>query len=605
MSARDATRNDGARFSASGLGASRRGGQAALPVSHTKEEKQREMQQQRTREEKATMNKIKTSILGVVSALACALVLVLAGAVPALAADATTTGSITVTSDDNSTSTLYRIITVSGWDGTSAPTYTWDASVATWLKDPNGGNHADWVGENNVVTDKFNVADTGANANGDPANGNPNVTDPKNAAAQFFGQLSAAIKAGTVQIDTAAVTTGVETGQKADNLTQGSYLIVSDLKAGVTDKASIRIYNPTVVNLVPVEDANHVWSFEAARNVNVTIKSSTPIISKSQQVGTETDDVNGIGVGKQVTYTLKATVPSYPSTTAAGDKIFKIVDTMSKGLEFDADSVVIKDEAGNTLYSKDDKAAFDVTSTGAASDAKGTTATIAVKDFDATLKALANQAVTITYTATVTKDAVVSAPGMVNGATLHYGHDYTVESGKVKVYTFGLNVYKHGDDGTGDKALPDAQFELYTTNADGAAAAKINVSKNDDGTYYVDANGVAVLTTDANGHFKVYGLDEGTYALRETVAPAGFQKLQKDLLVTVTAAKADGAMNGDVVVGQDVAQHDYGYLPLDVKNTKGFSLPTTGGAGTLLLTAAGVVLLGGAALLMVRMRRQR
>lgn len=74
----------------------------------------------------------KKRFWGVLSALACALVLALSSVAPALAADAAPTGSITITSDANSKSDFYQIITTE-WDGNAdhAPVYKW-ARAERW-----------------------------------------------------------------------------------------------------------------------------------------------------------------------------------------------------------------------------------------------------------------------------------------------------------------------------------------------------------------------------------------------------------------------------------------------------------------------------------------
>lgn len=546
----------------------------------------------------------KKSLLGVLSALACAFALVLASVTPALAADAQT-GSITITSDANSKSDLYQIITTE-WDGNAdhAPVYKWAPSVGKWLAENSDATYQSYVERREtgtdpqgnktyeyVVTDKFNVADTGTKVAG-----NPVLTDDKNAAAQFFGALSAALAEGDPNLT--AAQTGIVDKGTASNLPYGSYLIVTTNKDGQdANKESIRVYNPTVVNLGPAKNDQGKWTAETSQKVNVTIKSNVPTISKSQQVDDKNESTaDTIGVGKTVIYTLEATVPSYP-TAWTGDKKFVITDTMSKGLTFDGEGqVTITAGTANT----DVKSLFTIASS---TDQNGVTTTTftANPNTYAQLDAYANQAVTVTYKATVNKDAVVNTP-MTNGADLTYGHDFKVESTEVKLYTFGIDVFKHEKDQTA--GLSGAEFDLYATDANGNATGDpIKFSKNDTG-YYYDANGTAKLTTDANGKLRVYGVDAGTYALRETAAPNGYQLLQQDIKVVVTAATdGNGAPTGDVTVDQNVT-HDAGYVPVDVPNTKGFSLPTTGGSGTLLMTAAGVVLLGGAALLVMRKGRQ-
>lgn len=503
------------------------------------------------------------------SAVALALGLV---ATPALAAAPTQTGSITVKSDDNSASTFYRVISVTDWSGAnSAPVYTWDASVAAWLKDATKGNHADWVGDGNVVTDKFDVADAG-----EGAGGNPDLADPKNAAAQFFGQLSAAIANGDVALTPAK--TGVENGQTAAGLAMGSYLITTGLKAGAATQ-NIRIYNPTVVNLVPTKAADGTWTFADQTNVDVTIKSSTPSISKQQNAdgkGDTADDAT-IGVGKSVTYTLTATVPAYPTSATAADKKFQVVDTMSKGLAFDAGSVKVM--AGTT----DVTALFSATVAGDATN--GTTITFAPTNGYDAIAAYANQALAITYDATVTKDAVVH-DAMTNGATLEYGNDYSVESNKVKLYTFGLDVLKYKAGDASKTALPGAEFSL-SLNDDGSNP--ISFVKDSDGVYHVagagEQGGTATLAATA-GTLSLSGLDAGTYYLSETKAPDGYQRLTAPVKVTVTAG-ADGA------VTESNPNNHVGFSYVEVSNTSGFSLPQTGGMGGMLLTTCAVLLLGG------------
>lgn len=516
-----------------------------------------------------------------IASLLCALVLALGTSIPAFAADggapsAQPTGSITVTSDDNSVSTLYKIISISDFTegSTNAPLYTWDANVAQWLKD-NG--HASFVGDGNVVTPAFNIADAG-----EGAGGNPSLTDDKNAAAQFFGELSAAIANGQIKLDPSAT---LENGKTAENLALGSYLIATANKDGAATD-NIRIYNTTVKTLGPTENEQHQWTLGAQpMPVDVTVKSSIPSISKTQSAdGKNPADASTIGIGKQVTYTLTATVPSYPASMAAADKVFTITDTMSKGLSFNASSVSIK--AGATDLTN----LFTVTPKGDSSH--GTTTTIAPTNGYDAISAYANQTVTITYTATVTADAVVSDP-MTNSATLTYGHDYTTTSKEVKVYTFGLDLLKYNKSDNSKAPLAGAEFSL-SSNENGSNPISFVPVDEANGVYRVAIDGEAGTTTlkATTGTLSISGLDAGTYYVSETKAPDGFQRMQGTQKVTVTAAQgADGNPNGSVT--ETNPNNHTGFSYVEISNTTGFSLPQTGGIGGLLMTAAAVLLIGG------------
>ena len=122
------------------------------------------------------------------------------------------------------------------------------------------------------------------------------------------------------------------------------------------------------------------------------------------------------------------------------------------------------------------------------------------------------------------------------------------------------------------------------------------------------------------GKLTLSGLDVDTYILKETKAPAGYNLLSQPKEFTITDAKdndaeqtateeekntPDGIIDDEEGVADD-KKNSTGYISFDVINTQGFTLPTTGGMGTVLFTAGGVVLMGaGLVLLVVFLRRRR
>ena len=155
--------------------------------------------------------------------------------------------------------------------------------------------------------------------------------------------------------------------------------------------------------------------------------------------------------------------------------------------------------------------------------------------------------------------------------------------------------------------MSGAQFELKD-----AAGNKINFTGTD-GTYTKDAQGTTVLTTGTNGKLTIKGLAPGQYKLKETKAPSNYVLSSNEIAITIKDYK-DEDINGilDSKESQStpegdtqVPSTDNGLLSITVENTKGFTLPRTGGIGTVLFTMVGIVLMGGGVLLIAVFLRKR
>ena len=145
---------------------------------------------------------------------------------------------------------------------------------------------------------------------------------------------------------------------------------------------------------------------------------------------------------------------------------------------------------------------------------------------------------------------------------------------------------------------------------DGESA--IQFASTGSGTYRVAANGDSKVTTIGGDsadtpNLTLSGLDVGTYILKETKAPDGYNLPSHTFSVKITdGTNADPATDPDGLVDTDESSAKDGYNEITITNTQGFTLPTTGGMGTVLFTAGGVVLMGaGLVLLVVFLRRRR
>ena len=317
------------------------------------------------------------------------------------------------------------------------------------------------------------------------------------------------------------------------------------------------------------------------------------------------------GIGDTVTYQLTSKVPDM---TGYNSYTFKFSDTLSKGLDL---KEVLSVKVGNTTL----KAGKTGTNTYALTyDETSRNLTVTLNDFYNSYKNHTGETITVVYTATLNKDAVIGMNPNTNKAVVEYSNDpATKETGKsepsiVDVHTFDFTIYKYylkDQNNKEDKtALANAEFELYKANTTGDAAdtnAKINIVDEGKGVYRqatadeakVTGFTSAKIVSDADGKVLVKGLVAGTYYLRETKAPEGYNKLLSDIRVEIKA-------NYDETTGK-LTNYTVNYTynnatnsstsnsvetspEVPVENKTGAQLPSTGARTALLLTLAGIVL---------------
>lgn len=315
------------------------------------------------------------------------------------------------------------------------------------------------------------------------------------------------------------------------------------------------------------------------------------------------------GIGDTVTYQLTSKVPDM---TGYNSYTFKFSDTLSKGLDL---KEVLSVKVGNTTLT----AKKSGTNTYAlAYDQAKRTLTVTLNDFYNSYKKRTGETITVVYTATLNKDAVIGMNPNTNKAVVEYSNDPTAggtgtsEPSIVDVHTFNFTIFKYYLKGETQTGLANAEFELYKANEAGDAAdtnAKINIVKVKDGEYRqatpeeAAAGGFKsdVIVSGTNGKVLVKGLDAGTYYLRETKAPEGYNKLLSDIKVEITATygtdgklasyKVDYTYNGVKKDGDAITSKDNS-PEVAVENKTGAQLPSTGSKGALMVTLAGIVLFG-------------
>lgn len=356
-------------------------------------------------------------------------------------------------------------------------------------------------------------------------------------------------------------------------------------------------------------------------NVEVTTKIDYPTVVKKVQEDDKTDD-GGYGAGFN-------DVADWDANT---DVPFKIIATMPSNIdEYDHYYMNFTDTLDDTFGNPENIVVTAGTKT-------------LVKDTDYTITANGNDmnivimdlkgvdgltvddktTVTVTYTAklNVSGDnlAIIGRNGQENKVKLEYSNnpnktgdgssapDDTGETpeDKVIVFTYELDITKI--DGATKATIENAQFKLGNDKNQWATV-------NEDGyfTGWVDNEASAtVLKSDANGIFKVIGLDDGSYKLKElnwseeyNIPETAFEAVidantlftQDDYAnASVALIELTGSVNGKDDTG---ANADDGIVAGTIENNKGTTLPSTGGIGTTLFYVGGgcVVALAGVALI--------
>lgn len=302
--------------------------------------------------------------------------------------------------------------------------------------------------------------------------------------------------------------------------------------------------------------------------VTVRDKNEAPTVEKKIAKDGHTDNLvpnNSANIGEQVVY--QTTINVKP-----GAKNYVLHDTMDSHLDFDGilqahlsdgtnltnvDYVVQKGPAV--------KCTFDISFTDVFYNKYRS------KIDDGTITKIIFQ-----YSATVKDDAVVKQE-MKNTTHLTYGDQNTVTNESETITkTFGIPVFKYTKN---NQALAGAKFMLSTDPNCTDESKTLEFTLNNDTNKYRFAahDGNATLTSLDNGRIDIEGLKAGTYYLKETKAPDGYNLLKTIQKIEIGE---DGSIKLNNLTTDDVK----------VKNNSGIELPSTGGMGTTLIYLAGIVL---------------
>ena len=453
-----------------------------------------------------------------------------------------------------------------------------------------------------------------------------NATNVKNA-------LETAVKNGGV----AMPETDASGHTSASDMELGLYLVVETRVPEMVTSAC----NPFFVSLPMTTIDGSEWLYDLT--VYPKNQTGNPTLDKTvreaknstgKNTGSLTDITDGYAhtatasVGDTVDYQIISTLPTITSKASSLSE-YTYVDTMSKGIKYNKNDVVIEffkdagctdkittwgEDSGKFTVAYDDaQNIMTIRMTEAGLSEINEAATVYT---DSVKRGYSDCTMRLTYAATLTADAKMGDTDNPNEVVLTWKRTNTTYFDTLKdcchVYTYGVDVLKQFSDNGGN--LRNVKFKLHNDTDD-----VFVIAEQKDGVYY--AKGFTAKKADATtfvpnaqGHIVIKGLEDDAYSLTEIATDKGYVLLKDAVKVVIKTAEngqcekcgvklltASATINDkDVTMSEGNA-----VAPLTVVNNPGFDLPKTGGYGTWMFTIGGVALLGAAAFIVIRSRKHK
>ena len=369
-------------------------------------------------------------------------------------------------------------------------------------------------------------------------------------------------------------------------------------------------------NVSQPESAENNADYDTAEEKTITVYNYRPDVNKQVK-----NRSNGYGdaadYNKDDTITYKVVV-DVPTNI---EKLRKFVLT-------DTPTHLKDDFASVKVYSDEDMQS--VVEPGSIYSVEGTDKGFTITFTPKQMSVFAGKKLYVSYTAKLDKDAngnfagSTAVGGNSNSIELTYSNKTKLDKDeaenpdnqtKIKdeavVYSFQLNVQKTN----GKDNLPGVVFDLYKEGEVGAQGALDSDKAKKLGFENTERTGYVLvqenLVTDDNGQIVYKGLANGNYWLVETKTLEGYNLLAKPVGVTLNidykkSLTENKTYVGGVLVKSDVSAREesfkgtsindkengkiIGGSAVEVVNRKGFTLPVTGGFGTLLFSGIGVLL---------------
>lgn len=453
-----------------------------------------------------------------------------------------------------------------------------------------------------------------------------NATTVKNA-------LETAVKNGGVVMTETDATGHTSAGQ----LEQGLYLVVETrVPENVTSTC-----NPFFVSLPMTTIDGAAWNYD----VTVYPKNQTgnPTLDKTvredknstgKNTGSLTDITDGYehtasaSIGDTVDYQIVSTLPTITSKASSLSE-YTYVDTMSKGIKYDKNDVVIEffkdagctdkittwaENSGKFTVAYDDAQnimTIRMTDTGLSEINEAATVYT-----DSMKRGYSDCTMRITYAATLTADAQMGDTDNPNEVELTWKRTNTTYYDTLEdcchVYVYAIDLIKQFSDNNG--TFGKVKFIAYNDTDGHYIKANIEGEVYNVTGFTSNKSEATMLIPNLKGHIVLRGIEDDTYTLTEVATDKGYVLLRDPVKVVVTT-KEDGICErcgaalltaSATVNGEPVSMTDANaVVPLRIINNPGFDLPKTGGYGVWMYTVGGVLLLGAAAFIVAKSRKHK
>ncbi len=555
---------------------------------------------------------MKTKKLIAASALALSMTFAPAvsmlNALPVLAEEANATHTITINNaTEGATYTAYQIFT-----GTTLP--------AT-------------EGENDQTVIYQNLADiqwgTGITEDGKTElYSKYNLTGDEQSAQKVAEQLTNEAKAREfASLVNQYLTNGASSSPVSEGSTSTTITVSGDGYYLIKD-ATGSTANPTesilkVVNDVTVTPkTTDVPQYEKKVQENVKEVTGNPeVVPVTDNNSEKMNDVADYNIGDLVPFELAAVAPTAEEISSYNEYKFVFHDKMDAGLTLKQDTIKVYVGNSTTPLTKDVDYTLTTPTTPATALTDGDTFDVEVKikgkdSQNKDITGRAGEKIRVTFTATLNSNAKLDKEGNENSFILEYSNNPTTggtgktEPDEVVVFTYHMDLNKV-DGADKSTALSGAEFKLYRMNGTEKEYLKAN-RNGTSGVYTVtgwtatEGEATVLKATQTDGNiFTINGLDDGTYLLKETKAPAGYQTPSTDfelILAATTTNDQNYAGDPDSAI-TDIKLNGVSGTSANIENTKGHELPETGGMGTTMLYGVGGLLVAGAAVVFITNKR--
>lgn len=363
-------------------------------------------------------------------------------------------------------------------------------------------------------------------------------------------------------------------------------------------------------NVSGVDDVANPALLQVTRDITITAKTNKPTVDKKVQDETtdaEAGSTDGWGetadhaINETFKFKLTAHLPRDTGFDRYAAYEVKFTDTWSEGVTYEdivsitVDDVSVTNDASLDIDTINRKMIIDIPNV----------KTISGVD-------LSDGAdVIVIYNAHLNEKAAVAKETPANTDDDNQNKVYLEYSNKpdgtglgktaedtVYVFTYGVDNTKYKDSVADSNKLGGAGFRLYESNGTTEVNLIFDSSKSAYRPIKAGEEGEEMTSAQSTGVFNIIGLDAGTYYLKETATPQGFNTCD-DIKIEISATHKENDDN----VSATVTLTNSSNMTNPIVNRSGSVLPETGGIGTTIFYVVGSLLVLAAGVLLITKKR--